>query len=115
MASITLHDVDDGLERRLRLRATANGRSPEQEAREILCAALADAPDPPDDREDLGTAIRKRFAPLHAKYGDIELELPPRQYVSDESPFDDWSEEDWKALESRGSVRNRRASTEPER
>ena len=106
MASITLHDVDDGLERRLRLRATANGRSPEQEAREILCAALGeDAPEPPDDRVGLGTAIHKRFAAFHAEFGDVDLELPPREYASDESPFDDWSEEDWKALESRGSVR----------
>ena len=84
VASITLHDVDDGLERRLRLRATANGRSPEQEAREILCAALAeDAPEPPDDRGGLGTAIHKRFAAFHAEFGDVDLELPPREYASE--------------------------------
>ncbi len=86
MASITLRDLDDGLKRRLRLRAAANGRSMEQEAREILCAALGEElPEPP---ENLGAAIHKRFAPLHAKYGDIELELPPREPMR-EPPFSD--------------------------
>lgn len=99
MASITLRDLDDGLKRRLRLRAAANGRSMEQEAREILCAALGEElPEPPDDEEDLGTAIRKQFAAFHAEFGDVELELPPREPMR-EPPFADWTEEDWKALD----------------
>ena len=40
MASITVRNLDDGLKRRLRIRAAENGRSMEQEAREILKAAL---------------------------------------------------------------------------
>ena len=63
MASITVRNLDDGLKRRLRIRAAENGRSMEQEARDILRAAL--------DHEswkgpDLATAIRARFAPLAA-------------------------------------------------
>ena len=38
MASITVRNLDDGLKRRLRIRAAENGRSMEQEAREILRA-----------------------------------------------------------------------------
>ena len=40
MASITVRNLDDGLKRRLRIRAAENGRSMEQEAREILKHAL---------------------------------------------------------------------------
>ena len=42
MASITVRNLDDGLKRRLRIRAAENGRSMEQEAREILKQALED-------------------------------------------------------------------------
>ena len=41
MASITVRNLDDDLKRRLRIRAAENGRSMEQEAREILWSALA--------------------------------------------------------------------------
>ena len=40
MASITVRNLEDGLKRRLRIRAAENGRSMEQEARDILRAAL---------------------------------------------------------------------------
>ncbi|MDE2751091.1 MAG: hypothetical protein OXI83_00810 [Gemmatimonadota bacterium] len=36
MASITIRNLDDGLKRRLRVRAAENGRSMEEEARDIL-------------------------------------------------------------------------------
>ena len=72
MASITVRNLEEGLKRRLRIRAAENGRSMEQEARDILRAAL--------DQErstgkDLASAIRARFAPL----GGVELDLPPRE------------------------------------
>ena len=81
MASITVRNLDDGLKRRLRIRAAENGRSMEQEARDILRAAL--------DHEswkgpDLATAIRARFAPL----GGVELDLPPREPVRQPPQFD---------------------------
>ena len=71
MASITVRNLDEGLKRRLRIRAAENGRSMEQEVRGILSAAL-DQESP--TRKDLASAIRARFAPL----GGVELELPPR-------------------------------------
>ena len=36
MASITIRNLDDGIKRRLRVRAAEHGRSMEEEAREIL-------------------------------------------------------------------------------
>ena len=48
MTSIAVRNLDDGLKRRLRIRAAENGRSMEQEARDILKAALdEDAAQPP--------------------------------------------------------------------
>ena len=70
MASITIGNLDDGLKRRLRERAAGNGRSTEEEARDILRRALGEAPPP----KDLGRAIHARFAAL----GGINLELPDR-------------------------------------
>lgn len=86
MASITVRNLDEGLKRRLRIRAAENGRSMEQEVREILGEALGE--EPPAPGEDLGSAIRRRFAPLHAEFGDIELELPPREPVPEPPTFD---------------------------
>ena len=71
MASITVRSLDEGLKRRLRIRAAENGRSMEQEARVILRAALLQEA---TRDKDLADTIRARFAP----YGGVELELPSR-------------------------------------
>ncbi|MDE0385790.1 MAG: plasmid stabilization protein [Defluviicoccus sp.] len=70
MASITIRNLDDAVKRRLRVRAAENGRSMEEEARDILRRAVGE-PAPP---QDLGRAIHARFAAL----GGVELELPER-------------------------------------
>ncbi len=70
MASITIRNLDDGVKRRLRVRAAENGRSMEEEARDILRRAVGE-PVPP---KDLGRAIHARFAAL----GGVELVLPER-------------------------------------
>ena len=70
MASITIRNLDDGLKRRLRVRAAENGRSMEEEARDILRRTVGEAPPP----KDLGRAIHARFAALVG----VELELPER-------------------------------------
>ena len=81
MASITVRNLDEGLKRRLRIRAAENGRSMEQEARDILRAALEqEAP----TGQDLATSIRARFEPL----GGVELVLPPREPMSEPPQFD---------------------------
>ena len=71
MASITVRNLEEGLKRRLRIRAAENGRSMEEEARDILRTALYHQP---PARMDLANAIRARFAPL----GGVELDIPPR-------------------------------------
>ena len=81
MASITVRNLDDGLKRRRRVRAAENGRSIEQEAREILKHALEEEAVPV---RNLGSAIHARFAPL----GGVELEIPPRQPMRDPPRFD---------------------------
>ena len=70
MASITIRNLDDGLKRRLRVRAAENGRSMEEEARDILRRTVGETP----RTKDLGRAIHARFAAL----GGAELELPER-------------------------------------
>ena len=81
MASIIVRNLDDGLKRRLRVRAAANGRSMEAEARDILRTALNRQPAAP---ENLASVIRARFAPL----GGVELDLPPRSPLRKPPRFD---------------------------
>jgi antitoxin FitA len=71
VASITIRNLDDALERKLRLRAARRHRSMEDEARDILRAALAQETVPSGNLAD---AIRRRIEPL----GGVELFLPPR-------------------------------------
>ena len=70
MASTTIRNLDDGLKRRLRVRAAENGRSKEEEARDILRRTVGEAPPP----KNLGRAIHARFAAL----GGVDLEHPAR-------------------------------------
>ena len=81
MASITVRNLEEGLKRRLRIRAAENGRSMEEEARDILRTALYHQP---QARKDLASAIRARFAPL----GEIELDIPPRSPIRKAPRFD---------------------------
>ena len=63
MAQLVVRNLDAEVKERLRRRAARRGRSMEEEAREILRAAVArddEAPDPPP----LGTRIVRRFAGL---------------------------------------------------
>ena len=81
VASITVGNLEDGLMRRLRIRAAANGRSMGQEVLEILRTVLAEDNSPP---ENLATAIHSRFKPL----GDVELDLSPRTPMREPPAFD---------------------------
>ncbi len=72
VASITVRNLDESLKKRLRIRAAENGRSMEQEARDILRAALDEDRAP---TRDLGTAIHELFGPL----GGVDLPIPPRE------------------------------------
>ncbi len=81
MASITVRNLEESLKRRLRVRAAENGRSMEQEAREILRAALDEDATPPSN---LGTAIHQLFRPL----GGVEMEITPREPMREPTQFD---------------------------
>jgi plasmid stability protein len=72
MASMTIRDIDDSFKARLRVRAARHGRSMEDEARDILRAALS--AQPPRART-LVASIRARIEPL----GGVDLEIPPRE------------------------------------
>ena len=101
MASIIVRKLDEGLKQRLRIRAAENGKSMEQEVRDILKAALDD--EAPNGRElardesaargltreaqsgrELAASIRAKFAP----FGGVELELPPRDAMRPPPKFD---------------------------
>lgn len=82
MASITIRQLPETIKRKLRLRAAQNGRSMEQEAREILRSELnkRSGPNkPPQTGKDLVESIRRRFA----RFGGVDLEIPPRGPIRD--------------------------------
>lgn len=81
MASITIQDLDDDVEARLRIRAADHGLSVEEEAHRILRESVKRRHHPAP--ADLAAAIRSRFAPL----GGVELELPPRELQRDPPSF----------------------------
>jgi len=82
MAGITVRSLDEDLKRRLRIRAAENGRSMEQEAREILRAALDQEAAP---TRNLGSAIHKLFKP----FGHTEMDIPPREAMREFLHFDE--------------------------
>lgn len=81
MASITIRGLDEGLKRRLRIRAAEHGRSMEQEARDILRCVLNTERTAP---KNLGEAIHDRFKRL----GGVELDIPPRDPMREPPTFD---------------------------
>ena len=76
MASIIIRNLDEATKRKLKIRAAMNGRSMEQEAREILKRAMAQAS---KRRANVGERIREIFGRL----GGVELERLPRELVRD--------------------------------
>jgi antitoxin FitA len=76
MASITIRNLEAGTKRKLKIRAAMNGRSMEQEAREILKSALAQSS---KKKANLAERIREIFGPL----GGVELERSPREPIRD--------------------------------
>ncbi|GHT90595.1 plasmid stabilization protein [Betaproteobacteria bacterium] len=69
---MTIRNMDEQIKVRLRVQAALHGRSMEDEARDILRAALSATP---TRRASLVEAIRARIVPL----GGVELELPVRE------------------------------------
>lgn len=74
MASIIIRKLDDSVKLRLRIRAARHGRSMEEEAREMLKAALNE--EKPHSL-NLAESIRRHIDPL----GGVDLTIPARQRV----------------------------------
>lgn len=72
MASMTIRNIDEKLKARLRVQAARHGRSMEDEARDILRAALSTEV---ARALTLVDSIRARIEPL----GGVELEIAPRE------------------------------------
>ncbi|HWF67609.1 MAG TPA: hypothetical protein VN670_09895 [Acidobacteriaceae bacterium] len=80
MATLTIRQFDEKSKMKLRVRAAHNGRSMEEEAREILRASLNERKSPP---ESLAKAIRRRFAP----FGGVHIEIPKREPIRQSTDF----------------------------
>jgi len=81
MAAVTIRNVDEALKKRLRMQAALHGHSMEEEARNILRAALSREPAMPGN---LGSALHELFKP----YGGVELDIPPREPMREPPRFD---------------------------
>lgn len=74
MTTMTIRNIDEQLKGRLRIQAAIHGRSMEEEARDILRAALSKEP---ERAPSLVQAIRARVEDL----GGVEIELPAREAI----------------------------------
>jgi plasmid stability protein len=74
VATLTIRDLDDALKLKLRLRAAGQNRSMEEEARQILRAALQEPSAPPGS---FVARVRKRFEGL----GDVQVAIEPREPI----------------------------------
>lgn len=79
--TMTIRNIDEQLKARLRVQAATHGRSMEDEARDILRAALSTAP---ERGQSLIEAIRSRISPL----GGVDLTLAPREPIRNPPEFD---------------------------
>ena len=82
MASIIITNLEGRLEQELRARAARHGRSVEEEARQILQAALEAEREP---ARDLFSAIRRRIDPLKG----VNLKIPRRRSTRKPFRFDE--------------------------
>ncbi len=82
MASVLIRHVDEALHTRLKASAAAHHRSLEEEARELLRAAVARQEAPP--RENLVALARRLFG----SEGGVDLDIPPRGTAPESAPPD---------------------------
>ncbi|WP_321859035.1 FitA-like ribbon-helix-helix domain-containing protein [Paraburkholderia tropica] len=81
MASMTIRNIDEQLKARLRVQAAMHGRSMEDEARDILRAALST--ETAVEHRSLGASIRSRIEPL----GGFDLEPPAHDAIVERVDF----------------------------
>lgn len=87
MASLLIRNLPESTKKALRLRAAANNRSMEEEARQILDTELTRDRRKPG--EGLGSWLTRRFAEI----GGGELLIPPRTERPRKPPF--LTDEEW--------------------
>lgn len=91
MASLFIRNVDDALHARPKEAAARHSRSLEEEARELLRAAVARQGEPRAE-ESLTDTARGLFGPEHG----VNLDVPPRDADQDRPP-PDFSGPGWNA------------------
>jgi antitoxin FitA len=90
MATLVIRNIEEGLHARLKQRATAAGRSMEEEVRNLLRESLEAEPVPPDT--SLWSGMRALFEPLGGVELDIERQpgqRPPPDFSGPEWDLDD--------------------------
>lgn len=83
MATLTVRALDEETKNRLRVRAAQNGHSMEQEARNILRAALL----APPIAENWIDRMRREIIEKGGSFGD--LEIPSREHAEPRDVFDE--------------------------
>lgn len=71
MATLTIRNVPPDTHQKLRMRAARNGRSVEEEVRQILAEKTQGVVSPPATEEELMAAVRRAqelFAPMRKRY-----------------------------------------------
>jgi antitoxin FitA len=74
MPTLTIRKLDEKTKARLRMQAARNGRSMEEEARQILRASLGFVE---SEQNSLAESIRKRFAAFHG----VGISIPKREQI----------------------------------
>jgi len=84
MGSLTLRNIDDSLKASLRMRAAANDRSMEEEARQILRQSLLRK----KSSVGIGTQISQRFAAAGIDLPEAVRSAPrrPPAFLEDDAP-----------------------------
>jgi antitoxin FitA len=82
VANNTIRNLDEALKSRLRIQAARNGRSMEDEARDILRSSLNQEP---RDPKNLGTGINALFKP----FGGFDVPDIPREPMREPPTFDE--------------------------
>lgn len=81
MATMTIRNIDDALESRLRVQAARHGRSMENEACDILWAALNTEP-------VSGLMLVEEIRALAEPFGGVDLQAPSREPVREPPNLD---------------------------
>ena len=87
MATITVRNLDEDVKRALRIRAAENGRSMEEEVREILRRALEESTKS-SAQSDGPRSLLTEMRALVAEVGGVEIELPSREGGREPPSFD---------------------------